>query len=458
MRHRFAVKEFGLRAASSLNRRDWLRVCAAGVAGVSASGWFGAFAENAASQPDRRRSCILLWMSGGPSQIDTFDLKPGHANGGTYKEIETAVAGIKFSEHLPRLARLSNHLAIIRSMSTKEGDHARATSLAHVGYLPQGSVQYPTFGSLIANEIGRDDAELPNFVSIAPNRGISPASFDPGFLGAPLAPLLVGNSGGPANAANMNRSDDLKVQDLEPSKDLSREALDARLDKLRSMNTRFFETFSGAPADSYRAAYDRAVRLMRSKAATAFSLDEESEAVRDAYGKNQFGQGCLLARRLVERGVPFVEVSLGGIDQQILGWDTHADNFDKVKQLSTVLDNAFSNLIEELHQRGLLQRTTIVWMGEFGRTPKINQNNGRDHWQQSWSTVLAGGGIRGGQVIGRTSADGMTVEDRPVTIPDLLGTVCLSLGIDPMKSNISNIGRPIRIVDPIAKPLQEIVG
>jgi hypothetical protein len=311
---------------------------------------------------------------------------------------------------------------------------------------------------LIANELGRDDSELPNFVSIAPNKGISPASFDPGFLGAPMAPLLVGNGGQPGNANNMNRGDDLRVQDLEPSKDLSREAMDARLEKLRAMNGRFFESFAGAPADSYRAAYERAVRLMHSKAATAFSLEEEADTVRDAYGRNQFGQGCLLARRLVERGVPFVEVSLGGIDQQILGWDTHLENFDRVKQLSTVLDNAWGSLMEELHQRGLLETTTILWMGEFGRTPKINDQKGRDHWQQSWTTVLAGGGIHGGQVVGRTSADGMSVEDRPVTIPDLLGTVCQTLGIDPSKSNISNVGRPIRIVDPIAQPLKEIVG
>lgn len=441
-----------------INRRDWMKFCAAGIAAASTSGWFQAFAESAANQSARKRSCILLWMSGGPSQMDTFDLKPGHANGGPYKEIETSVAGMKFSEHLPRLAKLANHMAVIRSMATKEGDHARATSLAHVGYLPQGSVQFPTLGSLVANEIGRDDAELPNFVSIAPNKAISPASFDPGFLGAPMAPLLVGNGGQPGNAANMNRGDDLWVQDLEPGKDLSREALDARLEKLRSMNNRFFESFAGPPAESYRAAYDRAVRLMRSKAATAFSLEEELDSVRDEYGRNQFGQGCLLARRLVERGVPFVEVSLGGIDEQILGWDTHAENFDRVKQLSAVLDNAWSTLMQELLQRGLLETTTIVWMGEFGRTPKINDNKGRDHWQQSWTTVLAGGGIRGGQVIGRTSADGMTVEDRPVAIPDLLGTVCQSLGIDPSKSNISNVGRPIRIVDPIAQPIKEIVG
>jgi len=394
-------------------------------------------------------------MSGGPSQLDTFDLKPGHANGGTFQEIETAVSGIKISQHLPRMAKLAKHLAVVRSMSTKEGDHARATSFAHLGYLPQGPIHYPTFGSLIANELGREEAELPDFVSITPARGLSPEAYDPGFLGARLAPLMVGGAaGGTGGGAN----DDLKVEDLQPAKEIARATVDARLAKLRSLNGRFFDRYSGTPAASYRAAYDRAVRLMQSQAASAFSLDEEPAAVRDAYGRNRFGQGCLLARRLVERGVPFVEVTLSGIDQQILGWDTHADNFEGVRKLSQVLDPAWATLTEELQQRGLLENTLIVWMGEFGRTPKINQSGGRDHYPQVWSAVLSGGGIRGGQVVGKSSADGMTVEDRPVGIPDLLSTICLGLGIDPLKQNNSNVGRPIRIVDPAAQPIKNIVG
>jgi hypothetical protein len=440
--------------AFQLARRDWLRLCAAGVAGSSMSGWFGALADEVARRPDRRRACILLWMSGGPSQIDTFDLKPGHPNGGTFKEIDTAVPGIKISEHLPRVARLAKHLALVRSMSTKEGDHTRATSYAHCGYLPQGPIHYPTFGSLIANELGNDEAELPNFVSIAPNRALSPPSYDPGFLGARLAPLMVG--GGPA--APGGKDEDLKVEDLQPAREIAAATMDARLDKLRTLNSRFFDRYSGAPALSYRAAYDRAVRLMKSQAASAFSLDEEPQAVRDAYGRNRFGQGCLLARRLVERGVPFVEVTLSGVDQQILGWDTHAENFDRVRQLSQVLDAAWGTLTEELQQRGLLENTLIVWMGEFGRTPKINQAGGRDHFPQVWSSVLSGGGIKGGQVVGKSSADGMEVAERPVAIPDLLATICLGLGIDPLTQNVSNVGRPIRLVDLAAQPLKEILG
>ncbi len=442
-----------------LNRRDWLRLCAAGVAGSSTSGWFGALADEAARRPERRRACILLWMSGGPSQLETFDLKPGHANGGPYKEIETAVPGIKVSQHLPHMARLAKHLAVVRSMSTKEGDHSRATSFAHCGYLPQGPIHYPTFGSLIAHELGSDEAEIPNFVSIAANRVFSPQAYDPGFLGARLAPLMVGRGAGAAAApGGEGKDDDLKVEDLHPAREIAPEAVDARLEQLRAMNQRFFDRYGGPPALSYRAAYDRAVRLMKSEAASAFSLDEEPAAVRDAYGRNRFGQGCLLARRLVERGVPFVEVTLSGVDQQMLGWDTHAENFDRVRQLSQVLDPAWGTLTEDLQQRGLLENTLIVWMGEFGRTPKINPAGGRDHYPQVWSAVLAGGGIKGGQVVGKSSADGMTVEDRPVAIPDLLATICLGLGIDPQTQNVSNVGRPIRIVDPVAQPLKDIVG
>jgi uncharacterized protein (DUF1501 family) len=210
---------------------------------------------------------------------------------------------------------------------------------------------------------------------------------------------------------------------------------------------------------SHRSAYDRAVRMMRSQAAQAFDLDGEPAVLRDAYGRNAFGQGCLLARRLVEREVPFVEVALSGVDgNQSFAWDTHQQNFESVKKLSTVLDPGWATLIEDLKTRGLLDSTLIVWMGEFGRTPKINNNSGRDHFPAAWTTVLAGGGIRGGQAIGRTGADGMKVEERPVAVPDLMATICKALGIDPSKQNLSDVGRPIRIADPGGRPITEALA
>jgi uncharacterized protein (DUF1501 family) len=199
--------------------------------------------------------------------------------------------------------------------------------------------------------------------------------------------------------------------------------------------------------------------MMGPEVAAAFELAEEPAELRDAYGRNRFGQGCLLARRLVEQGVPFVEVTLSGIaGAGGLGWDTHTENFRQVRGLSETLDPAWSTLIEDLDQRGLLDSTLIVWMGEFGRTPKINQNAGRDHYPQAWSAVLAGGGIRGGQVVGKTSADGTTIEDRPVKVPDFLATACAALGIDPGTMNNSNVGRPVPIVDISAKVLDGVVA
>jgi uncharacterized protein (DUF1501 family) len=190
---------------------------------------------------------------------------------------------------------------------------------------------------------------------------------------------------------------------------------------------------------------------MRTEAAAAFDLSGEKPTLRDKYGRNRFGQGCLLARRLVERGVPFVEVTLGG-------WDTHVNNFEQVKTLCQTLDPAWSTLMDDLKDRGLLDSTLVVWAGEFGRTPGINPRQGRDHYPVAWSVVLGGGGINGGQAVGKTGQDGMAVEDRPVSVPDLLATVCLATGIDPTKQNLSNVGRPIRVVDQSARPLREVLA
>jgi uncharacterized protein (DUF1501 family) len=221
----------------------------------------------------------------------------------------------------------------------------------------------------------------------------------------------------------------------------------------------FLANRPGVPVQSHESAYRRAVKMMRSSASKAFDLDEEPAALQDAYGRNPFGQGCLLARRLVERGVPFVEVTLSSVDgTNGLGWDTHAQNFDMVEKLSGVLDAGWSTLMTDLRTRGLLDHTLIVWMGEFGRTPKINESAGRDHFPNAWSTVLAGGGIKGGQAIGDTGPGGEEVKSRPVLVPDLLATVVKALGIDPAKQNTVENGRPIRIVDAKANPIKEILG
>jgi hypothetical protein len=447
----------------TLSRRDWLKLSAAGVVGFSLSGWLQALADDAAKDPRRKRSCILLWMNGGPSQMDTFDLKPGTDNGGPFKEIDTSVPGIKISEHLPKIARHMDRMAIIRSMQTREADHGRATYQMRTGHVPGGPVQYPTLGSLFSKELEEPGAELPSFVSIAPYRFFSPAAYGPGFLGPRYAPLVVGEGQQalipiPGQRQQSNYEDALKVQDIDLPQGVSADRADARLKLLEEMQNDFLEKRSSISSQSHKSAYQRAVTLMHSAATRAFTLDEEPKELRDRYGRNLFGQGCLLARRLVERGVPFVEVSLATVGNLALGWDTHVNNFDGVKQLSAVLDPAWATLMDDLKDKGLLDSTLIVWMGEFGRTPKLNGNRGRDHWANSWSTVLAGGGIKGGQVIGKTSDDGMEVKDRPVGTEDFLATIALALGIDIKKQNESNVGRPIRIVEPTAKPITEVLS
>lgn len=441
---------------STISRRDWLRLSACGAFGVSLSRWLPVLAEEASRHASRKRACILLWMTGGPSQLDTFDPKPGQANGGPFRAIDTSVPGISISEHLPKLAAQIDHCALVRSMTTKEGDHARATHLLRTGYLPQGPVRYPTLGSVWSKELAAPESDLPNFVSIAPYRLFSPAAYGPGFLGPQHAPLVVGD--GVAGRGNDDYDRALRLKNLETAAGVTLEQADSRLAMLAELETDFAARRPGVSTSSHRAAYVQAVRMMRSSAVQAFDLSNEPDALRDAYGRNQFGQGCLLARRLVERGVPFVEVSLNGANGASgFGWDTHQDNFEGVQKLCAVLDPGWATLLEDLKARGLIDTTLVLWMGEFGRTPHINANKGRDHFPVAWSTVLCGGGIRGGQVVGKTSDDGMSVADRPVQVGDLLATACLALGIDPMAQNASNVGRPIRIADPNAKPIEEIL-
>ena len=431
-----------------LSRRDMLRVSAG--LGVAASGWFSAFAADAARNPQRKRSCILLWMNGGPATIDMWDLKPGHINGGPYKQIEAA-PDLLIGEHLPKLAKHGKHLAVVRSMSTKEGDHARGTYYMRTGNLPTGAIQFPTIGSLISKELGDPNAELPNFVAVSPFRQFAQGAFGPGFLGPKYAPLIVGegNFGPPQPNQDADRS--LRVQDLDRPKDVSSEQAESRYELLKELERWFLAERPNLVGQSHATAYDRAVRLMQSVGAKAFDLSEEPMKTRDAYGRNLFGQGCLLARRLVERGLPFVEVNLGG-------WDTHSQNFEQVQRLCSILDPAWSSLMSDLEARGLLESTTIIWMGEFGRTPRINQGRGRDHFPNAWSAVLAGGGIKGGRAYGKTSEDGMKVEGEPTNVPDLLATLCKALGIDHSKTNNSNVGRPIRIVDKSAKVIKDLVA
>jgi len=424
----------------ALSRRDMLKLASVGFVGASTSGWFESMARAAVNNPQRRRSCILLWMNGGPATIDMWDLKPGHANGGPFREIATAAPGVRISEHLPIVARNMNDVAIIRSVTTREGDHGRASYLLRTGYVPQPALQYPSLGALIAKELVNDQTPLPNYVSLY-SRGLQPDTYTAGYLGPRYAPLVVGDNIQGNNPQNPDApfAQTPRIPNLFPE-GVSAAQADARVDLLIDMEREFVERNPGLSPQSHSTAYERAVRLMRSAAASAFTLDNEPMRLREQYGRHQFGQGCLLARRLVEAGVPFVELSLGN-------WDTHNQNFPQVRSLSNIVDMGFGTLIEDLRDRGLLETTTIVWMGEFGRTPRINGGSGRDHWPNSFSVVLAGGGIQGGQAYGQTSADGQAVVSSPTEIKTVVTTLWRALGVDHNRLNVSNIGRPIRIAD-----------
>lgn len=441
----------------SIHRRAWLQTLGLGCFGSSASGWLPLLAEEATRVQRPKRHCVLLWMSGGPTQTDTFDMKPGHANGGEFQEISTKVPGLRWSEHLPKLSQCADEIAVVRSLSTKEGDHGRGTFLMRTGQPPRGPVRYPTIGSSLSKELADDSSSAVNFVSVAPYRAFNQAAFSPGFLGPRFAPLTVGATDNISSMPDQGSNyAELRVDDLTPPPNIKPEQFASRVALWRTLQDRFLTEHRTSSPMAHDTVYRRALSLMDSDVTHAFDLSQESANVRDAYGKGRFGQGCLMARRLIERGVPFVEVSLGAFDGGAFGWDTHQNNFNAVKALCGELDAGWSALMNDLRERGLLEATTILWMGEFGRTPKINDNAGRDHFPAAWTCVFAGGGIRGGQAYGKTSEGGTEVVEGKVDVGDVLATLSTALGVDPHKENISDQGRPVKIAE--GKAIQELLG
>jgi Protein of unknown function (DUF1501) len=413
-----------------LSRRTFLRGVGFGTA-AGMLGWKEAVALHAEELRRRDMACILLFMRGGPSQFETFNPKPGEATGGPTQAISTAVSGIQIAEGWTNVARAMGDIALIRSMTSREGEHQRATYQMHTGYVPAGSVRYPTFGSTVACEIAPREFDLPHFVSIG-NRQSTPG---PGFLPMTYAPFIVTNPSQMPNNAELPRG-------------VGSERLSRRLGLLAELEEDFTRAGGKPQVERHSALTDSAARMVRSPRLRAFDLSQENDSVRDRYGRNSFGQACLLARRLVEAGVTFVEVEL-------TGWDTHQDNFNRVHRLTAQADPAFAALVNDLKDRGRLERTLVIWIGEFGRTPRINPRTGRDHFPRAFNVALAGGGIRGGRAIGATSATGTEVTSQPVTVPDLFCTFCQALGINPRKENMTPLGRPIRIVTG-GEPIREL--
>jgi len=406
-----------------IGRRTFLRDVGIGAAGLGLLGWKDAVTLHAEEMRRSGTSCILLYMRGGPSQLETFDPKPGTTNGGPTQAISTAVSGIQVAEGWSNVARNMRDVALVRSLTSREGEHQRATYQMHTGYIPVGGVRFPTLGSIVAREIAPREFDLPHFVSVGGNRVFTLGS---GFLGMAYAPFMVNNPNQMPSNAELPRG-------------LNSARFERRLSLTRDLERDFAEAGGAARVRDHQALVNSAAQMVRSPRLRAFDLAQEQDSVRDRYGCTPFGQGCLLARRLVEAGVTFVEVDSNG-------WDTHQDNFNRSRTLSETVDPAFAALIEDLRQRGRLARTLVIWMGEFGRTPRINPNTGRDHFPRAFSVALAGGGIKGGRVIGATSAAGTDVANRPVTVADLFCTFCQALGIDARRENITPQGRPVRIV------------
>ena len=409
-----------LEPTAGLSRRTFLRSSLAG-----ALSWWALGRRARAARPVQASACILLWMNGGPSHVDTWDPKQGS----TFKPIATRVDGVSLCEHLPQLAERAQHLAILRGLSSREGNHDRAHHLLHTGYAPNGTVEYPSLGAWASHELGSSGEALPAFVSV------NGPSLGAGFLGVQHGPLVVPVPNRPPQNTEYPRNVDM-------TRFLRRRSV------LQSLERQFLADTGDAKVRARDVLYQKAVRMMYSPRLAAFELEREPEAVRAAYGDSNFGRGCLLARRLVEAGTRFVEVVLDG-------WDTHVDNFGRTRKLMAQLDPAFSTLLGDLEARDLLRSTLIVCVGEFGRSPKVNERDGRDHYPQAFSAVLAGGGVRGGVAHGATDETGAKVVSGGVRVPDLHASIATLLGMDPQRELPTPRGRPVTLTDG-GQPIREI--
>lgn len=401
-----------------ISRRMFFQYVPAAAMAGGLLGFRDRLALEAAELRKQGRAMILLWMAGGPSQLETFDPKPGTENGGPTEAIQTAVPGIQIAQGWDATAKVMGDLALIRSLTNKEGNHQRATYQLHTGYVPSGSVKHPSLAANIARELAPADLELPAVVSVGLTSGA-------GFLGVDYEPFVVRDPG---------RMPDNVTSGVSPQR------LRRQLELQSQLEAEFAKRVGAQPVANQRGIYEKAARMILGPSTKAFDIGGEPETVKRQYGETPFGRGCLLARRLVEAGVPCVEVRSNG-------WDTHQDNFNATSRLAGQVDPALAALIADLKQRGLLETTVVLWIGEFGRTPRINPRGGRDHYPRVFSAAIAGGGIRGGQVVGASTANGTSIAERPVTVNDLFTSVCKALQVDPTRERISPQGRPIKIVD-----------
>lgn len=420
------------------------RLMLQGLAGMTAGGfvslgWRDYLMARADELKRQGKSMILLWMDGGPSQFDTFNPKIGSENQGPAGAIDTNVPGVQFADMWPKTAQVMDKIALIRSMRTPEAQHDRAIAHLRTGYRMNPAIQYPTFGSLVSWARREIVTELPPFIRIGKPR-IFTRDVNAGVLGSTFSSFDLEQAGKlPPNVLPQVEQDVVK----------RRLALTSKLD------SEFAKQGGSEEVESKQGVYDRAARFVLSPKMKVFDLEQESPSLRDAYGRTNFGQGCLLARRLVEQGVSFVEVLSTG-DKNDAGWDTHGNGFRDQPNLCAEVDPAYSTLLKDLEDRGLSEKTVVVWMGEFGRTPRIKADGGRDHYSKGWLVGFSGGGVKTGQVIGATDKDGIDVTDRPIAAEDLFATYCHLLGINSDDEYHTLDARPIKLVNE-GKLIEELV-
>jgi len=426
--------------SDELNRRRFVSLAAKSFLGVSILPWASHHSLSGAglglnrplNHAPKAKNVIYLYMSGGMTHLDTFDPKTGTETGGPTQTIKTNADGVQLAENLPLLANHADKIAVVRGMSSTKGAHQQGNYFMHTSYAQRATIVHPSMGAWMTRLDGRFNPTLPGAVVVG-GGSRHPLS---GFLSTSHQPLAVGNPN--EGLKNVKRLWGMTEEKFEKGLNLS-----------QKLDRSFTQKYNLEKVNAYSDMYDDAVRLMKSKDLKAFDLKEESESTRESYGSDNFGQGVLLARRLVERQVRFVEVQLGG-------WDTHQNNFSRVPERCAILDQALSALLDDLSKRGLLEETLVVLATEFGRTPNINVNDGRDHYPKAFSCMLAGGGIRGGQVWGSTDEEGREVIENKVEIPDFNATIAYALGLPLDEIIYSPTRRPFTLSDK-GQPLTQLI-
>lgn len=415
-----------------VSRRQFLGGVAAG------AGMFGLGAVVQPALAERlqreQKRVLVIYMAGGMSQLESWDPKPCTPTGGPFRAIPTSVPGVHISELLPYTAQQMHRMALVRGLNTRENNHSQGKYIMETGRRQNPAEQYPHLGSVAAKLLSSDNNPLPGYIHVSPRGDGGVNRGDAAFLGPRYASVTLPDGNPPENL-------------LRPPT-LSELADSQRQDLRNRFNSRFIPTRRSADTEAYTTSYDQAAEVMQRR--QIFDITRESMQTQERYGRHDFGRHCLMARRLLENGVTFVKVSHSN-------YDTHYENFDfHIEQLGE-FDRTFSVLLEDLAQRGLLEHTLVVQMSEFGRTPTINRNMGRDHWGTAWSVALAGMGIRGGSVVGATNAGGTAVTDREVNGGHMFHTYLKALGFDSERSHYVN-GRPIPMADPAAAPIEEILA